>query len=153
MPKPSEDSPQPEIKWLSPEDFEFLCFDLTREMMEFNEPIPDYETRDDFLLQSALASPRHTFDNELLYPTLIEQAAILFYSVIKNHPFKNGNKRIGVMALLVFLSINQKWLSLHPIVLYKVATEVSESITAQKDETLKKLEGILKNNLISYPSS
>jgi len=49
-------------------------------------------------------------DKKLLYHGLIGKAAILFYLLIKNHPFKNGNKRIAITTVLVFLSINKKWL-------------------------------------------
>lgn len=91
MSKPSENLPQP--KWISVDDFEFICFNLTRELMSFDEPIPDYSTRDNSLLESSLASPRQSF--ELTNSSIHEQASILFYSLIKNHPFRNGNKRIA----------------------------------------------------------
>lgn len=42
MQKPSENSHQP--KWINIEDFEFICFNLARELMSFDEPIPDYST-------------------------------------------------------------------------------------------------------------
>jgi death-on-curing protein len=45
-----------------------------------------------------------------LYPTLVATAAILFYLMIKNHPFQNGNKRIAITTLLTFLYNNNKWL-------------------------------------------
>lgn len=106
MRKPSGDLPlRKNTVWLTIDDFEFICFDFTREYLTFDEPIPDYSTKDSALLESALGSPRQTFGGKLLYPTLLKQASILFYSLIKNHPFKNGNKRIAVISLLVFLII------------------------------------------------
>ncbi len=92
MPKPSKDSPTPD--WLEIEDFEFLCFEIARELLTFEEPILDYSTRDQALLESSLTSPKQTFGDKLFYPTLVKQAAILFYSLIKNHPFRNGNKEL-----------------------------------------------------------
>ena len=64
--------------------------------------------RDLGALESALAQPRMTFDNKELYPTLEEKAAALGYSLIMNHPFLDGNKRIGHAAMETFLVINGK---------------------------------------------
>ena len=57
-------------------------------------------------LESALAQPRMTFGGDDLYPTLVEKAAALGFSVIKNHPFIDGNKRTGHAAMEVFLVLN-----------------------------------------------
>lgn len=62
--------------------------------------------RDLNALESALAQPRATYDKEDLYPTLIEKAAILCYLLVQNHPFIDGNKRIGHAAMEVFLLLN-----------------------------------------------
>ena len=58
------------------------------------------------LLHSALAAPYQSFDGKLLFPTIEEQAVRLCYGLIKNHPFVDGNKRIGIMALLVTARLN-----------------------------------------------
>jgi len=57
-------------------------------------------------LESALAQPRATFGGAELYPTIVEKAAALGFSLIQNHPFIDGNKRIGHAALEVFLMLN-----------------------------------------------
>jgi len=62
--------------------------------------------RDINLLDSSVNSPYHTFDGEYLYPTLQAMGAHLGYSLIKNHPFLDGNKRIGTLAMMVFLELN-----------------------------------------------
>ena len=64
------------------------------------------EIRDDGLLESAINAPFQTFDGQELYPSLLEKATRLGYGLIKNHPFVDGNKRIGTHAMLVFLAIN-----------------------------------------------
>ena len=147
MQKHFEDSPPVESIWLTIQDFEYLCFNLAIEQLTYNEPIPDYSTREQSLLESSLGSPRQTFGGKLLYPTLEKQASILFYSLIKNHPFENGNKRIAVMALLTFLSLNNKWLLIHPDDLYDIAIMVSKSQSEDKDKILDKLERILKEKV------
>jgi death-on-curing protein len=58
------------------------------------------------LLNSALAAPYQTFDGELLFPTIEEQAARLATGLIQNHPFLDGNKRIGIMVMLLTAEIN-----------------------------------------------
>ena len=62
--------------------------------------------RDEGMLQSALAAPFQTFDDESIYPSLQAKAAQLGFGLVCNHPFLDGNKRIGAHAMLVFLSIN-----------------------------------------------
>ena len=62
--------------------------------------------RDFSLLQSALRSPFATFDGADLYPTIEEKAACLGFSLIRDHAFIDGNKRIGAFAMLIFLDIN-----------------------------------------------
>jgi death-on-curing protein len=58
------------------------------------------------VLESAVAQPRMTFGGEDLYPTAIEKAAALGYSLIMNHPFVDGNKRTGHAATESLLVLN-----------------------------------------------
>lgn len=62
--------------------------------------------RDVGALESALAQPRMTFGGEELYPTMIEKASALGFSIIMNHPFVDGNKRTGHAAMETFLVLN-----------------------------------------------
>ena len=62
--------------------------------------------RDAALLEGALAAPFQTFDEQELYPSLEEKGARLCCSLIADHAFVDGNKRIGMFALLVFLALN-----------------------------------------------
>jgi death-on-curing protein len=62
--------------------------------------------RDQGALKSALAQPRMTFDQIDLYPTLAAKAAALAYSIIQNHPFLDGNKRVGHAAMEAMLGRN-----------------------------------------------
>ena len=62
--------------------------------------------RDLHLLESAISQPRMTFGGNDLYPNLIEKAAMLCFFLIKNHPFIDGNKRIGHAAMETFLILN-----------------------------------------------
>ena len=62
--------------------------------------------RDEGLLGSALAAPFQTFGGEPVYPSLQAKAAQLGFGLIRNHPFVDGNKRIGAHTMLVFLAVN-----------------------------------------------
>ncbi|MFN4868034.1 MAG: type II toxin-antitoxin system death-on-curing family toxin [Cyanobium sp.] len=62
--------------------------------------------RDLGLLEAAMSQPRQTFAGEDLYPTLIDKAACLGFSLVTNHPFVDGNKRIGHAATEVMLMLN-----------------------------------------------
>ena len=62
--------------------------------------------RDLGLAESALAQPQMSFGGEELYPTLAEKGAALCFSLVMNHPFVDGNKRIGHAAMETFLVMN-----------------------------------------------
>ena len=62
--------------------------------------------RDESMLESALSSPYQTFGGEELFKSLIEKAARLGYGLVRNHPFVDGNKRIGIFIMLTFLKVN-----------------------------------------------
>ena len=62
--------------------------------------------RDESLLESALNSAFASFDGVELYPSKEEKAARLGYTLVNNHAFVDGNKRIGMHVMLTFLEIN-----------------------------------------------
>lgn len=62
--------------------------------------------RDEALLDSALNAPFQAFGGTDVYPSIQQKAARLCFGLVKNHPFADGNKRIGVHVMLVFLALN-----------------------------------------------
>jgi len=62
--------------------------------------------RDANALESAVVQPQMSFGGSDLYPTLVEKAAALSFSLLQNHPFVDGNKRIGFAAAIAFLRAN-----------------------------------------------
>ena len=62
--------------------------------------------RDEGMLDSALSAPFLSFGNQELYPGIVDKAARLCYELVQNHPFLDGNKRIGTMAMLIYLDQN-----------------------------------------------
>jgi death-on-curing protein len=63
--------------------------------------------RDSGALDSAVTQPQMRFGGQDLYPTLAEKAAALGFSLVRNHPFVDGNKRVGHAALETFLVLNR----------------------------------------------
>ncbi len=63
--------------------------------------------RDEPLLDSALNVPFQSFGDVEVFPSIHQKAARLGYGIIKNHPFVDGNKRIGTHVMLVFLALNK----------------------------------------------
>jgi death-on-curing protein len=62
--------------------------------------------RDSGALESAIAQPKATFEGGDLYPTLAEKAAALGFALVQNHPFIDGNKRVGHAAMETFVALN-----------------------------------------------
>ena len=81
-------------------------------------------------LQSALAQPRMTFEGNDLYPSVAAKAAALGFSLIMNHPFLDGNKRVGHAAMELFLLMNGQ----------EIAAEVDE----QQETILRVAKGEMR---------
>ena len=136
------------MKIITVKEVEYISFRLTQEMLSFNEPIPDFSTRFPNILESCLAAPFQSFSGKSLYPTLISKASTLFYLMIKNHPFQNGNKRIAMTSLFVFLYKNKKWIKVDTQELYNFTVWIAQSPSSVKEETVKAAEKFLKAHLV-----
>lgn len=133
------------MKSLSLSEAEYIAHQLAKELFEFDEPLPDFRTRYPGRLESCLAQPFQHFDGKPLYRTLSQRAALLFYLVIKNHPFENGNKRMALTLMLVFMYKNGLWIEMEPEELYKIACEVAQSEPKRKDAILLLLTTLIKD--------
>ncbi len=77
-----------------------------------------------------------------MYKTIAEQAAVLFYHLIKAHPFLNGNKRIACVALTTFFYFNKKWPKFPPGDFYGIALKVAESNPNDRARVIEILSGV-----------
>ncbi len=136
------------MKQITLPEAEYIAHTLAKRLMDFDEPVPPFATRFPGRLESCLAQPFSTFDGKALYPTLPEKAALLFYLVIKNHPFENGNKRLAVTITLVFLDKNHKWVRVPAKDMYELACIVATSRPNEKDTVLERLTQIFGSLLI-----
>lgn len=87
---------------------------------------PDVSVRDYGLLESACARPQTTVMGDDAYPTLPEKAAALVHSLAKNHPLIDGNKRLTLAGLIVFLGINGRRLTWSNDEAYDFVMDVAE---------------------------
>lgn len=136
------------IEMITMADVEYVAHRLAKELLAYNEPIPDFGTRYPNVLEQCLVAPFQTFDEKHLYSGLIGKASILFYLMIKNHPFKNGNKRVAMATLFYFLFRNKKWIRVDDRELYNFARWVAESNALLKDETVAAIEKFLKAYIV-----
>lgn len=97
--------------------------------------------RDICLLESSIARPQATFGGEDLYPDIFSKAAALGHSIVQNHPFIDGNKRTGYMAMRLFLNANGYDLKASLNEKYKFVIEIAEKILDEKS-----IAGWLKNH-------
>ena len=137
------------MKIISVSDVELIAFKLARETMNFNEPIPGFSTRFANKLESCVAAPFQLFARKPLYKGLTGKAAMLFYLMIKNHPFQNGNKRIAMTTLLTFLYLNKKWIKVDTYELYDFAMWVAQSPPSVKNDTMIAIEKFIKKHLVA----
>jgi death on curing protein len=89
--------------------------------------------RDIALLQSALGVPRATFEGRFLHGSLHEMAAAYLFHLVGDHPFIDGNKRTGLVALLAFLGLNSHWLDADPEELETLVRSVAAGKTTKAE--------------------
>lgn len=85
--------------------------------------------RDLNLLESAVTRPFQAFDNKEIYASIFEKSAALLESIINNHPFIDGNKRTGLLAVFVFLRKNKIKLTASEKETYDFIIKVASSKT------------------------
>ena len=91
------------------------------------------ELRDEGLLDSAISAPFQSFGGIDLYPDLILKAARLGFGLIKNHPFVDGNKRIGAHAMIAFLEVNSISLEYEDDELIEIILSVASGVSLDED--------------------
>ena len=130
---------RPALKRPTITEAEYIAHRLAQELMEYGEPIPPFDTRFPDRLESCLQTPFQTYRRKSLYPTFDRKAAVLFYLLIKNHPFQNGNKRVAVIMLIYFLYTNGRRLKVGNRELYEFAREIAGSAAGEKDVVIEKI--------------
>ena len=112
------------MKYLSPHQVLFLHARL------IEETGGSHGVRDMGLLLSALGRPQATFEGKDLYPTIYQKVAAMSDAMINNHPFVDGNKRSGIGAAVLFLSLNGYVLTAPNQELLDFTMEIAQKKTA-----------------------
>lgn len=109
------------MKYLLPEQILFIHSRL------IDETGGSHGVRDLGLLQSAAARPKATFGGKELYHDIFQQAAAMMESLVKNHPFIDGNKRTAIISAAVFLQRNGYFLETTQEELERIAIKTATS--------------------------
>ena len=134
---------RPAIKKPNITEIEYIAHRLAQELMEYGEPIPPFNTRYPEKLESCLKTPFQTYDRKSLYKGIDTKASMLFYLMIKNHPFQNGNKRVAVVTLIYFLSSNGRNLKVGNEELYEFSKKIASSEAEHKDIILAEIRDFI----------
>ena len=137
-------------KFLNIDEFKFVVYEYTKINYIYDEPIDPLDQSTINKIEGILNIPKQRYYNTTLYPTLEKQSSILFYEIIKQHPFINGNKRIACVCLLTNLAINGYWLSISTEKLYEISKLIAESNPIKRSTILKKIENIIRKNLQEF---
>ena len=99
--------------------------------------------RDQGMLESAVHTPRQTYSGEYLHPTIAGMGAAYLFHLASNHPFLDGNKRVGARAMLAFLQVNGQPIrpSADELVRVTLAVANHEMSKAELTEWVEKLTG------------
>ncbi|WP_309896661.1 type II toxin-antitoxin system death-on-curing family toxin [Archangium sp.] len=96
------------------------------------------------LLESALAQPQATFGGEYVHADVWEMAGAYLFHVVSNHPFVDGNKRVGLLSALVFLELNGVTLTRGSEELYELTMAVAAGQRTKREvtEALRRTAGV-----------
>ncbi len=125
--------------------------ELKRSLIEKGEASNMFGNEKDDSFEGILGSVSQTVFGQLAYPTVEEQAAQLLYSIIKGHPFSDGNKRIGSFIFVWFLGQNNFHLNskrkrkIEENTLVALALAVAQSLPIQRELILKLIINLIKN--------
>ena len=142
----------PEDRHLSAQSLDYdqaieVIVTLKKELIKRQEAGDLFGQERDQHLQGILGNIDQTFGGQDLYPSIEEKAAHLLYFVIKDHPFSDGNKRIGSFLFLVFLRENNllEQSGINENGLVALALLIAESDPKQKDLMVRLILNLLKN--------
>ena len=141
LPKSGKSGVSRELKY---EEAKLAITNLKTELLQKSEASNLFGQERGKALDGIIGSLYQTFGGDDLYPSIEEKAAHLIYFIIKDHPFNDGNKRIGCLLFLLFLSINEfKLTSVSPESLTALALLIAESDPKHKKVIIRLVINLL----------
>lgn len=110
---------------------------------------PGYIVKDEGRLESSLVQPFQSIEGKELYPTLVDKGSMLYYFCIKNHPFEDGNKRMGIFSLLLYLYKNGYWLDATNDELFDITVYTASSKVEDMDKVVEKIKKFVQEHLVT----
>ena len=135
------------IRHLLKEDIATIYNVLFERFKEIGEPIPSFERVNKNEIENLVIIPQTKHFGEEQYPTIESKAAILFYKINKGHIFPNGNKRISLACLFIFLESNNMKLDITEDEATNIALEIAKSDPLDFERIKKELESWIRKNL------
>ena len=137
-----------QIRHLEVEDIETIYSVLFKRFEEIGEPIPHFNQVNKKEIVNLVAIPQTKYFGKEQYPTLEAKATILFYKINKGHIFPNGNKRISLACLFIFLASNGYQLDITEDEATAKALEVAQSDPQNFQKIKDELEQWIKERLV-----
>lgn len=114
-----------------------IAFEIARLFLEKEgEPIPLFETRRPHILETCLETPFQTFMGVDPHPSLEEKGALLFYMMSQRHPFENGNKRVALTSLYLFMMKNGRWIETSDQELVAISRKAAASDSSKEQNRI-----------------
>ncbi len=135
-----------QTKLITVGDVKSIAYELAL-TLEWKESIPPFETRFPGKLEGALSAPFQSFGGYSKYRGVAAKAAALFFFMVKDHPFQNGNKRIALTTTLVYLYRNGYWIKMPPEDLYTLAIWIAESPKVTAEGAVNALKAALQKSM------
>ena len=120
---------------------------LKSKLIEKNQASNIFGVERDKSLQSILNNIEQTFAGEELYASIEEKAAHLLYFIIKDHPFTDGNKRIGSLLFLIYMHLQNMQITINESGMVALALLIAESESKQKDLIIRLIVNLISNGL------
>jgi len=134
---------------ITKEELKYIAQLFSEYMLKEINNDPGYTVKDEGRLESSLAQPFQSIEGKELYPTLVDKAAILYYLCIKNHPFEDGNKRMGIFSLLLYLYKNGYWLDTTNDELFDITVYTASSKVEDMQEVVEKIKVFVEEHLVT----
>ena len=134
---------------ITKEELKYIAQLFSEYMVKEINNDPGYIVKDEGRLESSLAQPFQSIEGKELYPTLVDKAAMLYYLCIKNHPFEDGNKRMGIFSLLLYLYKNGYWLDTTNDELFDITVYTASSKVEDMQDVVEKIKVFVEEHLVT----